>query len=248
MVVALTGCLIVASCASQSIATTSIPTRRQATVLPRGRWRLVRAYTPAQLARWSPAPWPKSNSYELACFARRDVHVHRYLELSITNHKCDGLPESGAWLQSQQMRRYGLYEARIYLPASSEGKIANWPAFWLENPIDWPVNGEIDIMESWAGEDCQQIHYGPRANVKRSEKTVPQCVLSKPGWYTFGVWWTPGRVRWYIDGRPTGTVDKHVASDPMMIVLDYTAWRGQLDNLAPATMRVAWVRIYRSKF
>jgi beta-glucanase (GH16 family) len=211
-----------------------------------GRWQLTQQYSPARLASWRPAPWPANNPQQIACYTNNDVsRGGGDVLLHITSRPCDGRPESGAWLQSSVKWRYGLYEARIYLPASSSGEIANWPAFWLENPYKWPVNGEIDALESWRGWDCQAIHYGPAANKRRTVRTTPNCVMDTPGWHVFAVAWSAKAVKWYIDGHLTGIIRSHVPHHRVQIVLDYTAWRNQHDNLAPATMRVAWVRIFK---
>ena len=208
-------------------------------------WKLVGQYGPSQLARWKPAPWAANNRQQIACYTRANVSSGTELLMQITQRPCDGKPESGAWLQSPVKWRYGMFEARIYLPASGSGEIANWPAFWLEDPNDWPVNGEIDAMEVLNGWDCQSVHYGPAVHQMRTVKTSPNCVLDRPGWHTFAVTWSATLVQWYVDGHLTGAVSSHVPHHWMQIVLDYTAWRGQINNLAPATMRVAWIRIFK---
>jgi hypothetical protein len=233
--------LVTAGCASR----VAPPVHVRTGLVTTSQWQLVRQYSPAQLADWRPAPWPTNNRSQLTCYTHRDVSHGRDLLLNITSQPCDGRPESGAWLQSRVMWRYGMYEARIYLPASASAEIANWPAFWLENPNQWPVNGEIDVMEGLGGWDCQAVHYGPAVHKMRTTATSPHCLSVRPGWHTFAVIWEPRSVTWYIDGNPTGVVSSHVPTHQMQIVLDYTASRTQVNNRAPATMRVAWVRIFR---
>lgn len=214
---------------------------------PVPRWELVQQqYGPSQLARWSPAPWPRNNNGQIACYAPGDVSAGTDLLMRITPRPCDGMPESGAWLQSRVMWSYGTFAARIYLPASplNSSLPANWPAFWLEDPNQWPVNGEIDIMEVLpSGRDCQQVHYGPAPGQKLgAHAKTHYCLAVTPGWHVFSVTWSPAAVKWYIDGHFVGMVTSHVPHHTMQIVLDYTSWPGE-ENSQPATMRVAWVRV-----
>lgn len=61
---------------------------------------------------------------------------------------------------------YGRFEAKMKLPAG-EGCQGLWPAFWLL-PVDsyygeWPLSGEIDIMEARGREGNKAdgtIHFG----------------------------------------------------------------------------------------
>ncbi len=236
--------VVVAACSIQYVpirAPEPIPPGSRPVPIPGG----GQQYDPTQLAQWLPAPWSTNNGSQIACYTKSNVSIQQSdLLLRITRQPCDGLPESGAWLQSPTMWRYGKFEARIYLPASAHDKIANWPAFWLEDPNEWPVNGEIDVMEGLNGGDYQDVHYGFHVKQKLTVRASPHYALVSPGWYTFAVDWTSTSVHWYIDGRLTGLVRSHVPQHRMQIVLDYTAWRSAANNLAPATMLVAWVRVY----
>jgi beta-glucanase (GH16 family) len=49
-------------------------------------------------------------------------------------------------LISRNKFKYGVYEMRATLPVGR----GTWPAFWLlgaKRPLNWPDDGEIDIME-----------------------------------------------------------------------------------------------------
>ena len=35
---------------------------------------------------------------------------------------------------------YGYYEARMFIPATANGQVANWPVLWSSGP-NWPTNG-----------------------------------------------------------------------------------------------------------
>lgn len=94
-----------------------------------------------------------------------------------------------------------------------------WPAFWLlpKVPFSWPVDGEIDIAETWNGdlENRSCLHWGQHHEPQKHRvlgTKIPD-MSSRPIRYEFA-WDQPGgqpgqgRMVWYIDGRPVmkGTV------------------------------------------
>ncbi|WP_254434194.1 carbohydrate binding domain-containing protein [Halobacillus sp. Marseille-Q1614] len=109
-------------------------------------------------------------------------------------------------------QKYGKFEARMKLP---EGQ-GYWPAFWMmpEDGVygDWPVSGEIDIMEA-AGKDTSKIggtiHYGeeyPNNTYKGTEYHFPEGE-DYTDFHTYSVEWEPGEIRWYVDGELYQTLD-----------------------------------------
>ncbi|KHN93934.1 Concanavalin A-like lectin/glucanase [Metarhizium album ARSEF 1941] len=88
-----------------------------------------------------------------------------------------------------------------------------WPAFWLlpQEPFSWPVDGEIDIAETWNG-DCENrscLHWGHHHEPEKHRVlgTKMPDMHARPVRYDFA-WQQPGgqpgqgRMVWYIDGRP----------------------------------------------
>jgi beta-glucanase (GH16 family) len=106
-------------------------------------------------------------------------------------------------------RRCGYLEATISAPSAK----GIWPAFWLlpAEPFNWPVDGEIDIMEAWNGDKTNHccLHWGHFAGEDMAKHRVCETEISgitKPHVYGFA-WDQPehgdgGRLIWYIDGRP----------------------------------------------
>jgi beta-glucanase (GH16 family) len=106
-------------------------------------------------------------------------------------------------------RQNGYLEATISAPSAR----GIWPAFWLlpSEPFNWPVDGEVDIMEHWNGETENHccLHWGhfhgeDMAKHKVCETNIPQITSA----HTYGFAWDQppggegGRMIWYIDGRP----------------------------------------------
>ncbi len=108
--------------------------------------------------------------------------------------------------QNKQDYTYGLFEARVKVPAG-KGYL---PAFWMmptnENLYgQWPRCGEIDIMEVMGQETNKAyntIHYGNPHNENQGTYTLKEGSFADE-YHTFAVEWLPGELIWYIDGVET---------------------------------------------
>ena len=107
---------------------------------------------------------------------------------------------------STQWRRdftYGIFEARMKAP---QGK-GLLPAFWLmttdeERYGQWPVCGEIDIMEVLGDQTKKNhgtLHYGLPHEQVQGTVTLEEGDFSQE-FHDFAVKWEPGLIRWYLDG------------------------------------------------
>jgi len=133
--------------------------------------------------------------------------------------------------------RYGVVEARIYLPGSG-GRVANWPAFWADGMGTWPSTGELDVMEGLRGQAAYHFHSpvgGPGADVAGNFT----------GWHTYAADWQPGIVTYYYDGHRVGSIHAGITHSPMYLILNYG-----LDNThggairTPDAMKVDYVRVW----
>ncbi len=113
--------------------------------------------------------------------------------------------------------RYGRFSARMKLP---EGQ-GSWPAFWMmpaESVYgDWPLSGEIDIMEAvnlkTPCEECDQaiesrtsgaIHFGSLSpdNTYWFAKTAESAAATPADeWRTYTVEWAEGVIQWFVDDQ-----------------------------------------------
>ena len=156
---------------------------------------------------------------------------------------------------------YGRFEARIRVPRGQ----GIWPAFWMLgadiDQVGWPQCGEIDVMEN-IGREPRTVHgtvHGPGyagANGIGGSYTLATASLADD-FHIFAVEWTPGEIRWLIDGAeyrrltpadlPSGAA--WVFNHPYFMLLNVAvggAWPGEPDasTVLPQQMLVDYVRVY----
>jgi beta-glucanase (GH16 family) len=117
--------------------------------------------------------------------------------------------------------RYGRFEARIKLPKGQ----SLWPAFWMlpeENVYgEWPLSGEIDIMEAInLGAICKScengtenrssaaLHFGETWPENRFlAKKRPLSGAAIDDWHIYALDWREDRMEWSVDGEVFFTVE-----------------------------------------
>jgi beta-glucanase (GH16 family) len=179
------------------------------------------------------------NKYELAAFDPARVRCSGgALDLSIVQdpYETDGQTfayRSGCITGYQkQAYVYGSFAARLYIPATPDGQIFNWPAFWLVgDPWHWPGSGEIDVMEGLAGDAW--LHW--------RDSTDDGLVFRRRvpgnfgGWHWFAVDWRADRVRWSYDGTVVAERVGPTTSEPMFPVISYSLsdWTSEFCRSGP---------------
>lgn len=113
--------------------------------------------------------------------------------------------------------KYGRFSARIKLPAGQ----GTWSAFWMmpEHNVygDWPLSGEVDIMEAvnleTACAECRggierrtsgALHYGEQAPGNEylfSYSDRAADVGPSGEWREYAVEWAEGTIQWFVDGQ-----------------------------------------------
>jgi beta-glucanase (GH16 family) len=133
----------------------------------------------------------------------------------------------------------GFIQVRAWLPPDASGKVADWPAIWVDSQ-NWPVGGELDVVEGLAGEACWHFH---AASVAPGGCTAARGAYAG-GWHTFGALWERRRVYYYYDGQRVGVIRKGVTTAPMYLVISLgTPASGAVTS--PATLRVSYVRVWQ---
>jgi hypothetical protein len=188
--------------------------------------------TGADLASW-PRLW-RGNSGTM-------THSNGVLDLSTS-----GANDNGYSIISPNTYTSGIFEARIFFPGASDGKIADWPAFWLSSAssdaVSWPYGSETDLAEGLAGDLCVVYHYSRQG---MPGATTPFPVTSAPGWHVITGAWTTGRWTVYYDGKLVRTISgSYVVNHPMNMIL--SAYMGQYGHLPgePSTVKVSYLRVW----
>jgi beta-glucanase (GH16 family) len=92
-----------------------------------------------------------------------------------------------------------------------------WPALWMAAANEkWPP--EIDIMEH-DGTGAQYTEHLHATNMTVQAGAQSTADLSV-GWHTFGLYWSPSRVIWYIDGQQVMSATSGVPQQPMYFLAD----------------------------
>ena len=232
-------------------------------------------YIPA--SRGHPGQWVNGwGNDELECYTDRHANAYvadGWLHLRAVKEDYRGGHYSSARLRTGGhgemplfTMTYGRVEWRAKLPVGQ----GLWPALWLlpqdEAYGGWAASGEIDVLEARGGEaNVVQgtIHYGgpSPANVWAGQKARVSGTIAD--WHVYGLDWTPGRLRWTVDGVTTFTRDRWTskAADgtprpwpapfdrPFYLVMNL-AVGGQFGGnptaatAFPAEMLVDYVRVY----
>ena len=130
-------------------------------------------------------------------------------------------------------------KARVYIPPAGV-EIANWPTVMTLGQ-EWPQDGEDDILESLEGTVC--AHFHSLVNVDAGLGACDRYLT--PGWHTVASDWEAGSVTWYYDGAEVGRITEGVTSAPMYLVIVNTVSEKGPAVTRPATMRVAYVRVWQ---
>jgi beta-glucanase (GH16 family) len=163
--------------------------------------------------------------------------------------------------------QYGKIEVRAKLP---EGK-GTWPAIWMlpetirTKEEEWPLCGEIDIMEH-VGKDPNMVHVSLHTELynfwKKNQYThferLPDVFND---FHLYGIEWTTNSIKFFIDNKLfyeaiKGENGKVTANEgwpfekPYYLILNLAIggnWGGDVDDtILPAEMEIDYVRMYQT--
>lgn len=153
--------------------------------------------------------------------------------------------------------QYGKIESRIKFPPGQ----GLWPAFWMLganiDQVNWPLCGEIDIMEHI---NADSIFYGTLHWVNNEKVSSGNKTIAAPAdYHIYGIEWDADSISWTLDGTKYHSVEirNNINSTeefhkPFFILLNLAIggdWPGQnIDqSKIPAEMLVDYVRVYQKK-
>lgn len=157
--------------------------------------------------------------------------------------------------------QYGKIQVRAKLPAGR----GTWPAIWMlpeAQPLHWPDDGEIDIMEE-VGWDPNNIHASVHTkafnHLDKTQKTDSILVPSaQTKFQVYEIEWTPDSIHASVNGKPYFHFANPKISrkewpfdQPFYLVLNIAVggfWgnvKGIDTTAFPARMEIDYVRIYQ---
>ncbi len=156
---------------------------------------------------------------------------------------------------------YGKFEIRAKIPKG----IGTWPTIWLlpaNDPRNWPMDGELDIMEAVGYEDNiihgtahNLLYNGGNGLFKGGSIRVPDASDS---FHVYSMEWTEKKITWFVDGSPYFAYnDPGVGAGgwpynkEFYLILNiaiggnYGGRNGIDDSIFPQQMVVDYVRVYQ---
>jgi beta-glucanase (GH16 family) len=161
--------------------------------------------------------------------------------------------------------QHGRIEARMLLPDEP----GLWPAFWLLgadiSSVQWPLCGEIDIMEH-IGKEPTVVHgtihgpgYSGAAGISRSYSLLDGRKFSE-AFHTFAIIWDVDNIEFFVDGESLGKATpadlppgkEWVFNKPFFILLNLAVggrWPGNPEATAafPQDLTIDYVRVYQKR-
>lgn len=159
---------------------------------------------------------------------------------------------------------YGRIEVRAKLP---EGR-GTWPAIWmlptLDKPMQWPRDGEIDIMEHVGynqGMVYGTIHTNKYNHIKGTQKSDSLFINDiSQQFHVYGLEWDETKLTWSIDGASYLTLDKGNEDyegwpfdQNFHLILNLAVggnWGGKYgvdDDIWPQTFEIDYVKVYQQQ-
>ena len=149
-----------------------------------------------------------------------------------------------------------VYEARVDFSAvPGTDQFADWAAYWMYGN-NWPVDGEIDAVETTFGTQFVSYHYGTdNSSVStcnyvngcdpNAAPLYPESPNIKAGWHTVDIAFGGKWIEIFYDGRPYVAIKGNfVTAKPSWIVFSDGSSPSMDQPGIPGTVKIAWLRIF----
>lgn len=158
----------------------------------------------------------------------------------------------------------GYIEVSAMLP---EGR-GTWPAIWMlpstDKDLEWPADGEIDIMEHVGynqGQIYGTIHTEDYNHIKGTQKSDSIFLDdASANFHVYAIHWTEDKIDWFVDDKLYHTVEKNGEgksgwpfTTPFHLIINLAVggnWGGKYGidpNIWPQELKVDYVRVYKNK-
>ena len=167
------------------------------------------------------------------------------LNIAIERKATNGLPYSSGGLAAFGLAQtYGKYEVRAMLPLGKG--VGPYAILWPKTPA--ANTAQVDIFESPSPTKNQVLF--TNHGVDGSSTGLRASGSFAAAFHVFTCEWTPGQLRFLVDGVLQGTITRSVFTQPMwfgIAISSGDALTGLPDSTTalPAFMRVDWVHIYK---
>jgi beta-glucanase (GH16 family) len=214
--------------------------------------------TSVNTSRWEVTNRRDSPNNELQYYLPDQVTVSGgELHITATDQPIDGKQYRSGLVRTWQEHQYGRWEVRANLPTTQ----SMWPAIWLlPRYADWPVGGEIDIMENIGSEPYAVLgsyHYNwsPGSPITTNQwygaTENGQPVNFHESYHNYAVEWAPEYLRFYIDDNLYLNIDnpQQPADVPMSLIInlavggDFGGWPDG-STVLPQTFDIDYARYW----
>jgi hypothetical protein len=150
-----------------------------------------------------------------------------------------------------------VYEAKVYFSAIPGTKqFADWNSFWMYGS-DWPVDGEVDAVETTFGTQFVSYHYGTRNSEVSTCNRSNGCDFSagaitaksaniEPGWHIVDIAYGDHRIQIFYDGHLYTTIaGRFVNPKPAWITFSAGSSRLMDRVNVPGEVKVQWLRVFK---
>ena len=153
-----------------------------------------------------------------------------------------GLPYTSGVITTQKSfaQLYGYFEMTATLPAGT----GMWPAFWLL-PANLSGTDELDVMEEMGSNPSQYTGTLHSPDNGIAGATFPTVDLTA-GSHSYGMYWTPTTISFYLDGKLLGTAPTPADMDtPMFMIADLAIAKTVSPTTTfPATLAISDIQAY----
>jgi beta-glucanase (GH16 family) len=210
--------------------------------------------TTLDASKWSPRYWTGGNGF----YSPSNVSVGGgVLHLRA--------PTRSSSAMAQTLGKLALRSGRVEISGKMPPGQGLWPALWLRPDDPGNYFPEFDILEMWSTDipgdefDGQvpwfTYHWANATKWETNQSHYRAPFDLTASYHQFALDWSPGHVRWYVDGVQRWALDGPMVVDttPMSLVLSLQiggAWwtlAGEPNATTPfpAEMSIDYVRVYQ---